>query len=72
MMQATDLTDDDHISNPVWHDQARVRTIFVEREMRAGALVIVDVRRQDAAQMALVEDQRCDPNTRDVSNRSRA
>jgi len=37
MMQATDLTDDDHLSDPVWHDRARVRTIFVVREMRAGA-----------------------------------
>lgn len=34
----------------------RVRAILVERQMRAGALVIVDTRGQDAAQMALVED----------------
>jgi len=32
------------------------RGILVERKMRAGALVIVDVRGQDAAQVALVED----------------
>jgi hypothetical protein len=56
MMQATDLRDGDHLSHSAWHDRARVRTILVERKMRAGALVIVDLRGQDAAQMALVED----------------
>ena len=30
--------------------------VLVERKMSAGALVVVDVRRQDAEQMALVED----------------
>jgi hypothetical protein len=34
----------------------RNRTIVVERKMRGGALVIVDIRGWDAAQMALVED----------------
>ena len=56
MMQATDLSDGDHLSDPAWHDPARVRTILVERKMSAGALVVVDVRGQDSAQMALVED----------------
>ena len=37
-------------------NRAGLGAILVEREMRAGALVVVDVRRQDAAQMALVED----------------
>src|SRR5208282_5985932 len=56
MMQATDLRDGDHLSDPAWHNRARVGAILVERKMRAGALVIVDVRGQDAAQMALIED----------------
>jgi hypothetical protein len=56
MMQATYLRDGDHLSDSAWHDRARVRTVLVERKMSAGALVIVDVRGQDAAQMALVED----------------
>ena len=55
MMQATDLRDGDHLSDPAWHDRAWLRTIVVERKMRAGALVVVYVRRQHAAQMALVE-----------------
>ena len=58
MMQASDLRDRDHLSDPAWHDRAQVRTIFVKREMRAGALVIVDIRGQDTAQMALVKSAR--------------
>ena len=49
MMQAADLRDRDHLSDPGWHDRARVRTILVERKMRTGALVVVDIRGQDAA-----------------------
>jgi len=56
MMQAADLRDGDDSSDPAWLDRARIRAILIERKMRAGALVIVDIRGQDAAQMALVED----------------
>jgi hypothetical protein len=56
MMQAADLRDGDHLSDPAWHDRARVRAILVERKMRAGALVVVDVLRHDAAQVVLVKD----------------
>src|SRR5712692_10540155 len=56
MMQAADFSDSHHLSAPAWHDGAGVRTILVEREMSAGALVVVEVRGQDATQMALVED----------------
>ena len=55
-MQATDLWDGDDLSDPAWHDRARVGAILVERKMSASALVVVDVRGEDAAQMALVED----------------
>ena len=55
-MQATDLWDGDDLSESVWHDRARVRAILVERKMSARSMVVVDVRREDAAQMALVED----------------
>ena len=55
-MQATDQRYGDHLSDPARHDRAGDRTILVERKMRAGALVVVDVRGQDATQMALVED----------------
>ena len=56
MMQATDLRHGDDSSGPGWLDRARDRAIFIEGKMRAGSMVVVDVRRQDAAQMALVED----------------
>ncbi len=56
MMQATDLWDGDGSSDSGRLDWARVRTILVERKMRAGALLIVDVRGEDSAQMALIED----------------
>jgi len=57
MMQAADLRDGDYLPNPARRDRARVRTILVEREMSATALVVGDVRGQDAAQMTLVENQ---------------
>jgi len=56
MMQAADLADGDHLSDPAWHDLAGIGAILAERQMRAGALVVVDIRGQDAAQMALVKD----------------
>jgi hypothetical protein len=55
-MQAADLRDADHLSDPARHDRAGVGTILVERKMRAAALVVVDLRGQDATQMTLVED----------------
>ena len=49
VMQAAGLRDGDHLSDPAWHDRARL--------LRASPLVIVDVRRQDAAQVALGADK---------------
>ena len=43
MMQAAAVRYGDHLSDPAWHGRARVGAILVERQMRAGALVIVDV-----------------------------
>ena len=56
MMQAADLSNGDNLSDPGWHDRARVRTILVERKMSPSSMVVIDIRGQDAAQMALVED----------------
>src|SRR5271166_6020352 len=55
-MQATDLRDSNHLFNPGWLYRACVGAILVEGKICAGSLVVVDVRRQGAAQMALVED----------------
>jgi hypothetical protein len=58
VMQAADLGDGDDSSDPGWHDRAGIGAILVEREMRACVVVIVDVRGEDSAQMALVEDHK--------------
>jgi len=55
-MQASDFGDGDDSSDPTRLDRSGVGAIFVERKMRVGALVIVDVRGENAAQMAFVED----------------
>ena len=56
MMQAADLRDRDDLPDPARHDRAWVGAILVERKMRACSMVVVDVARQDAAQMARIED----------------
>ena len=56
MMQATDFWYRYDSSDAAMLNGAGVRAILVERKMRAGVLVVVDVRRQDAAQMTLVKD----------------
>ena len=55
-MQATDFWNGDDSSGAAMLNRPRVGAILVERKMRAGALVVVDVGRHDAAQMTLVED----------------
>ena len=47
-MQATDFWDGDDSSDAVMLNRAGVGAILVERKMRPSALVIVDVREQDA------------------------
>jgi len=44
-MQAADFWDGDDSPDPARLDRARIRTIFVERKMSAGVLVVVDVTR---------------------------
>jgi len=56
VMQAADLRNFEPLSNPAWHDRAWFGAILVEPQMRAVALVAVDVRGQDAPQAAPVED----------------
>ena len=55
-MQAGYLRDGDNSSDAAMLNRAGVGAILVERKMSASALVVVDIRGQDAAQMALVED----------------
>src|SRR5208283_1847878 len=55
MVKPADLRNRDHLAAVRRSDEASIRAIFVERQMRAGALVIVDIPGKDAAQMALVD-----------------
>ena len=56
MVEATDLRDGDHFAAPRRLDRARVGAILVERKMRPSAVVVIEIRLQDATQMAPVED----------------
>lgn len=56
MMQTADLGDGDDPSDPARLDRAGVGAILAERKMRPHSMVVVGVRGEDAAQMAVVED----------------
>ena len=56
MMQATDFWNGDDSSGAAMLNRPSVGAILVERKMRAGALVVIDLREHDTAQMTLVED----------------
>ena len=56
VMQAADLRESDHLSDPAWHAGAWVGAILGERKMGACSMAILEVGRQDPAQMAFVED----------------
>ena len=56
MVQTTDLGYRGHLPSVARVDEAWIRAIFSQGQMRSGSLVIVPVRREDAMQMPLVED----------------
>src|ERR1700732_2826280 len=56
MMQATNLREGDNVSRGGWVYGARFRTILVKREMGSGLVMILKIRRQNPAQLALIED----------------
>ena len=56
MMQATNLRESDNVSRDGWVYGARFRTILVKREMGSGLVMILKIRRQNPAQLALIED----------------
>jgi len=64
MMQPADLRDGDDSSDPRWLDRTWVRAILVERKVGARSTVVLDVRRQEAAQMPFVEDHKLSRNSR--------
>jgi hypothetical protein len=56
MMEATDRWERDDFAGFGWVYRAALGTILVEREMRSRRVVVLKVRRQDAAQVTLIED----------------
>src|SRR3984893_16309488 len=56
MMQATNLREGDNVSRGGCVYGARFRTILVKREMGSGLVMILKIRRQNPAQLALIED----------------
>ena len=55
MVQATDLWDGDDVPDSGWLYRTAIRAILVEREVRPGTVVVVEVGGQDAIQVAFVE-----------------
>ena len=56
MMQTTNLREGDNVSHGGWVYGARFRTILVKREMGSGLVMVLKIRRQNPAQLALIED----------------
>ena len=56
MMQAADLWDRNNLASGRLAYGPGLRTILGEREMRPRPMIILNVRRQDAAQMTLIEN----------------
>ena len=55
MVKPADLRNRDYLA-AVWRlDGASFRAVFVERQMGPRAVIIIDVREQDAAQMTFVD-----------------
>ena len=57
MVKTADLWNRDHLAAVRRIDGASIRAIFVEREMCPRAVIVIDVRRQGAAQMAFVDHE---------------
>jgi hypothetical protein len=55
MVKPADLRNRDDLAAVRLLDGSSIRAVFVERQMRTGALVVVDIRGKNAAQMALVD-----------------
>jgi hypothetical protein len=56
VVQPADLWECDDPASPRRLDITRVWTILVERKVSAGVVVVLRIRRKNASQMALVED----------------
>ena len=73
MTLAADLRDDDNFAGPTCMRRSPLRAFLIESQIDSRSLVLVDVGRDDPAQMALVEDhhwskhpRRIEPITRSI------
>ena len=55
MVKPADLRNGDHLASVGRLDGANIRALFVEREMGPRAVIVIDVRDQDPAQMPLID-----------------
>jgi hypothetical protein len=60
VVQAADLWQADHFADLGRYDRAGGGRVLVEGEIRAGAMVVVEVGRLKSAEMALTEDDDVD------------
>ncbi len=56
MMKAAYLRESDNVARTRRTGRARLRTVFGERQMGPGSMVVVDVGRQDPLQVMRVQD----------------
>ena len=57
LVKPADLRNRDHLAAVRRLDGASIRAVFVERQMGARAVIVIDVPVQDPAQMALVDHE---------------
>src|SRR5713101_463584 len=56
MMQTADCREGDDLARGRRTYRAGLRAILVEREMRSGAVIVLEIGRQDAAQVGFIEN----------------
>jgi len=56
MMQTTDLWEGNNLASGRWAYGPGLWTILVEREMRPRPMIVLNIGRQDAAQVTLIEN----------------
>ena len=56
MMEPTDLWKRHDLSDAVGLDRSTLGSVLVQRKMRSGSVVIIEVRNKDPSQMPFIQD----------------
>ena len=56
VMQAADFWESDDLARIGWMNRTRIRAVLLKRQVRSGSVIIVEVGRQDTAQMLFIHD----------------